>query len=397
MRTKWLIGAVAVAVAAALGVAVMRLYPALRPALGPPPADIGREIEAAPTGTAPESETVAGPLRLPAGFRLSVVAEGVPGARVMAFDPDGNLWVSQTRSGSLTKLAPAAGKFVVAASYGGFKNPHGLAFDPKNPRLLYLAEETRIRRTSIDGEPKWEHVVDLPPGGRHVTRTIAFDRDGKLYVVVGSTCDVCIEKDPRVSKVHVVENGGLKEFARGLRNAVFIAFQPATGKLWATEMGRDNLGDDLPPDEINVIEEGKNYGWPICYGRNIHDGAFDKNTYIRNPCLEPFETPSRIDLQAHSAPLGLAFAPASWPAEYRGDLFVAFHGSWNRRAPTGYKVVRIRLDDRGESEGVDDFVSGWLTADGQALGRPVDIVFGSDEAMYISDDKAGVIYRVTAK
>ena len=140
------------------------------------------------------------------------------------------------------------------------------------------------------------------------------------------------------------------------------------------------------------------FGWPICYGQNIHDAESDKNTYIRNPCMEPFETPSAIDIPAHSAPLGLAFVPENsrWPEEYRGDLLVAYHGSWNRSVPTGYKVVRIPFDESGNPASTPmDFITGFLTKTGEALGRPVDLKFGPDGNLYISDDKAGVIYKVT--
>jgi glucose/arabinose dehydrogenase len=175
--------------------------------------------------------------------------------------------------------------------------------------------------------------------------------------------------------------------------------------MWATDMGRDLLGDDLPPDEINIVEEGKNYGWPTCYGANIHDTDFDKNTYIRAPCSAPFETPSLVDLPAHSAPLGIVFVPATstWPREYWNNLLVAYHGSWNRSEPTGYKIVRFQLDTNGHFVNVnkstkvaiaEDFITGWLTKAG-ALGRPVELVIGPDGALYVSDDKAGVIYKVT--
>jgi glucose/arabinose dehydrogenase len=173
-----------------------------------------------------------------------------------------------------------------------------------------------------------------------------------------------------------------------------MAINPHSGAIWGTEMGRDLLGDNIPPDEINIIKEGANYGWPICYGKNIHDTEFDKNTYFRNPCMEPFETPSSIDVPAHSAPLGLAFIPKSWPTEYRNDLLVAYHGSWNRSVPTGYKIVRYRFDANGTYQGVEDFITGWFTKDGTALGRPVGIVIATNGMTYISDDKAGVIYRL---
>jgi len=161
-------------------------------------------------------------------------------------------------------------------------------------------------------------------------------------------------------------------------------------------MGRDNLGDDLPPDEINIIEAGKNYGWPICYGKKIHDTVFDNNQYIKDPCQDTVA--SHIDLPAHSAPLGLAFIPANknWPKEYEGDLIVAFHGSLNRSQPTGYKLTRVKLSGAGELEGFEDFVSGWLSKDGTtSLGRPVGLVFGNDGALYVTDDKAGVVYKVS--
>jgi glucose/arabinose dehydrogenase len=142
-----------------------------------------------------------------------------------------------------------------------------------------------------------------------------------------------------------------------------------------------------------VIEDGKNYGWPICYGKNIHDTDFDKNVYIRNPCMEPFEMTSFIDLQAHSAPLGLAFYSGdSFPQEYRGDLFVAYHGSWNRIVPTGYKIVSIDMLNLT----VKDFATGWLT-NGNVLGRPVDIIVANDGSLFVSDDNAGKIYRISYK
>jgi glucose/arabinose dehydrogenase len=173
-----------------------------------------------------------------------------------------------------------------------------------------------------------------------------------------------------------------------------MAIHPVSGDIWATEMGRDGLGDNLPPDEINVIHEGKFYGWPICYGKNVHDAAFDTNTYIRNPCQEPTETPSTIDLQAHSAPLGIAFVPEEgWPEDYWYNALVSYHGSWNRSEPTGYKIMRYKLDARGNYLGSEDFLSGFLTKSG-ALGRPVDILIQPAGTIYVSDDKAGVIYRI---
>jgi len=347
-----------------------------------------------------------GVLKVPDGFQISVFVRDLPGARVMALDSFNNLWVSQMREGKVSLLSQGAdGKIGASAVLKNLKNPHGLAFHPDFPFKLYVAEEHQIISlpTYSDGDP--EFVTALPAGGSHVSRTIGFGPDKNLYASIGSTCNVCREEDVWRGAILRGDSEGknLVLFARGLRNTVFFAWRE-DGKMFGADMGRDLLGDDLPPDEINILEGPstssgyKNYGWPICYGQNIHDGNFDKNTYIRNPCMEPFETPSYIDIPAHSAPLGLAFIPknSEWPREYWGDLFVAYHGSWNRSVPTGYKIVRFEFDDRGEYTGrVSDFLTGFLTESGEVLGRPVDIKISPEGYAYVSDDYAGVIYKIS--
>jgi glucose/arabinose dehydrogenase len=188
--------------------------------------------------------------------------------------------------------------------------------------------------------------------------------------------------------------GDLSTFAAGLRNSGFMAVHPLSRHVWATEMGRDDMGDNWPPDEINIILEGGHYGWPYCYGKRIHDDKCDPTGAHREFCQDTI--PSFIDVPAHSAPLGLAFFPAEWPQEFRHDLLVAYHGSWNRTVPTGYKVVRYKLDAAGNFLDVEDFITGWLTPAG-ALGRPVDILIKDDGVIFISDDQAGVVYRVVYK
>jgi glucose/arabinose dehydrogenase len=262
--------------------------------------------------------------------------------------------------------------------------------------MLYIAEENRISRVNVYSEDNLHTIATLPVGGNHTSRTIGFGPDKRLYVAIGSTCNVCHEENDMRAKIFSMNKDGsdLKEFARGLRNSVFFVWHPTTRAMWATEMGRDLLGDDTPPEEINIIAEGKNYGWPTCYGKNIHDTDFDKNTYFRNPCMEPFETPSFIDMQAHSAPLGLAFITnPKWPAEYANDLLVAYHGSWNRTTPTGYKLVRIRLGADGSYQGIEDFITGWFSNE-KLYGRPVDLVFGPDGRLYLTDDRAGLVYAI---
>jgi glucose/arabinose dehydrogenase len=354
-------------------------------------------------------------LTLPENFVMQVFAKGVNGARVMKEDPSGNLLVSLTKEGKIVSLPDLnhdgrADKVITLLE--GLQNPHGMetkcwGSDPSKDCKLYVAETEKLVQYDFvfdDEENIYrpahpEKILDLPKGGRHVTRTLLFlpyPEDDKLLISVGSTCDVCNEKDERNGTILVYDfrTKETKIYAKGLRNAVFLASHPVTGKIWATEMGRDGLGDDLPPDEINIIEEGKHYGWPICYGKNLHDDTFDKNIYVRNPCMEPFEIPSYLDIPAHSAPLGLAFFPEEgWPEPYWYNLLVSYHGSWNRTVPTGYKVVRYRLDAQGNYVGEEDFITGWLQG-GEAIGRPVDILIKPGGVLYLSDDKAGVIYRV---
>lgn len=345
-------------------------------------------------------------LKLPQGLAISTFAKNLPGARVIAFDSLGNMWVSQTSKGTISEIEIKDGKAVsVNPIFKNLKNPHGLAIDGTT---MYIAEENKISKVALYTEDSLHTITELPKGGRHFTRTLLLVenlfKDSKLkedkkrlLVSIGSSCDACNETDSSLASVFSMRLDGsdFRQYAKGLRNSVFMVLNPSDGKIWATEMGRDNLGDELPPDEINILQEDKDFGWPICYGKNIHDTQFDKNTYIRNPCEEPFEIPSFIDLPAHSAPLGLAFVPNSWPAEYASDLLVAFHGSWNRTTPTGYKIARIKLLKDGKYKAAEDFISGWLLKDGKtSSGRPVDIVFDKNGIMYVSDDKAGVVYKV---
>jgi glucose/arabinose dehydrogenase len=267
-----------------------------------------------------------------------------------------------------------------------------------------VAESHRVIAYKYDADTytasSGETLLSLPDDGGHNTRTLLLHPDGtRLLVSVGSSCNVCEENDPRRASILAVDltTKEVTTFAKGLRNTVFMTIHPVTGETWGTDMGRDNLGDDIPPDEVNILRADGNYGWPTCYGKNIHDAEFDTKTYIRAPCSEPFETPSHIDIPAHSAPLGLAFIPEEgWPEKYWYDLLIAYHGSWNRSVPTGYKIIRIPLDAHGAPEGEPvDFMTGFMTGDGTVLGRPVDIQAEPGGILYITDDRAGVVYRIT--
>lgn len=335
------------------------------------------------------------PLKLPEGFKISIFAENLSGARVMIFDSFGNMWISRPSEDVVTQLEIQGGKVVRQNDIlVGLNNPHGLALDPDQPSLLYIGEEDKITKITLYSDGNYEKIADLPSGGGHSTRTLLFGPDKKLYVSSGSSCNVCVEKDARRAAIYSLNRDGsdFKKFSDGLRNSVFMTINPRTNEIWATEMGRDLLGDNTPPDEINIISEGKNYGWPYCYGKKIHDSNFDSSGTKVEFCQTTQS--SQIDVPAHSAPLGLDFLEnPKLPSKYENDLLVSYHGSWNRSVPTGYKVVRHKFDQQGNYEGVEDFITGWLTG-GSALGRPVDILEVDDGRIFISDDKAGVVYLV---
>ncbi len=387
------------------GVFYYRNLRGIKPAITNPPYPI--------TDVVNSQNTSKNPLLLPPGFAIDVFAKNLSDARVLAFDRFGNIWVSRPSEGKISVVVVQQGKAIKTIDIlSGLDKPHGLLFDISTPGTLYIAEESKISSISIDYNGAHEpdvllnvnlvKLVDLPHGdlARHTTRTLSYSPKGDLLVSIGSSCNVCNESSPLRASIQKLEKQSgvwtLTPYTTGLRNSVFMATNPVDGKLWATEMGRDELGDNLPPDELNIIEPGKNYGWPVCYGNRIHDVQFDKNTYIMDPCASTIA--SAYDLPAHVAPLGLAFVPeeAGWPEEYWLDLLVAYHGSWNRSIPVGYSVERIMFDKHGQIVGEEPFIEGWLTQKNEALGRPVDMKF-MNGSLYISDDKAGVIYRVYKK
>ncbi len=345
------------------------------------------------------------PFQLPEGFTARLFSDEVPGARVMVRDSAGAILVSLTREGSVVALRDADGDGVaedVRVVIDGLDTPHGLAFVCDEfgvqPCVLYIAEEDAVRAYDYDASAKRatlrDTLVSLPSGGGHSTRTLLLHPDGKrLLVSVGSSCNVCIESDERRAAILAVDIATKESrlFATGLRNTVFMETHYVTGDLWGVDMGRDLLGDDLPPEEVNIIREGGWYGWPYFFGKNTRDTTF-------RPSVDshPTPIPSHIDMQAHSAPLGLAFVPEEgWPEEYWYDLIVAFHGSWNRSVPTGYKLVRIPLDAEGRQEGaVEDFMTGFMR-NGEVLGRPSGLLIEPGGVLYVADDRAGALYRIT--
>ena len=341
------------------------------------------------------------PLEFPEDIEVTIFAEQVPQARHMAFDDRGVLFLSQTRKGKVVALPDFNGDGRadrIVTVLEGRDGPHGLAFTMVGDDFtLYIAEEhqvIRLRRqngTFVFGSP--EVIVGNIPGGGHVTRTIKI-RDGLLYLSVGSSCNVCIEKNEMRAAIsrYDLEGRGEEIFARGLRNTVGMEFSPWTGELWGVNNGRDLLGDDHPREELNIITEGGHYGWPSCYEDRTPDPEYGE-------MMDCSRTEPPISMfTAHMAPLGMSFyREGNLPPRYRDSLFIAFHGSWNRSDPAGYKVMRLGLGEKGEVTSQEDFMSGWLKPDGSVSGRPVDLEVSPEGDLYLSDDKLGVVYRISGK
>lgn len=334
-------------------------------------------------------------LTVPPGMRAEIFASNLSGARDIVQDGFGNFWVSRPAAGVVTHLE-MSGSTVRAAYdiFRGLNGPHGLVIDYTTGIDLFIAEETEIKKARLYSDAPVQTIARLPAGGRHSTRTLGIGPDDRLYVSIGSTCDVCVEENELHGTIISMTKDGedQKIVARGLRNAVFFTWSFVDGSMWATDMGRDMLGDDLPLEEVNKITEGAHYGWPFCYGDRVRDTSFQPTTHF--DCATT--VPPALTLPAHIAPLGLAFVTEEgWPEDYWYDLLVAEHGSWNSTTPVGYKVVRIPLDAHGNREGETvDFLTGFHT--GSAVnGRPVEIMVQPGGTLFITDDKKGVVYRLS--
>lgn len=339
------------------------------------------------------------PFKIASGFTVHNFASQLGSARDLEFSPGGTLLVSDPNNGVVYALPDKNGdgvadeKRIVLRSSN---RPHGLSFYNNQ---LFVAEVNQVVRYNWD-EPNLTATLDkvlfsLPNNNDHNSRTITFDKAGNMYVSVGSTCNVCHEASDFSATVLISNaNGdGPKVFAKGLRNAPFIQFNPQTNELWGTEMGRDNLGDNIPPDEVNIIKEGQDYGWPNCYGEKQPDKNFNSNANCDNTIAPIFQFP------AHSAPLGWTFINSNqFPADFRGDLLVSLHGSWNRSSPIGYKVVHLKVSGNSIVSS-EDFLTGFLPAGAligpvQALARPVDLIFDTKGNLYLSDDKSGHVFII---
>ncbi len=397
-----------------------KLTPADLPAvLATPPAGNPSEVAARPPGALP---------KVPAGFSVSLFAHGLTEPRILHAAPNGDVFVAESAAGRIRALRAPDGAATAATAEvfaAGLDRPFGIAFYPPgpNPTAVYVATRTQIlrfpyRSGDLAASGPAEVVVPaLPGGGGHWTRDVVFSADGKtMYVSVGSGSNDA-EDMPRLSdaaraafaathapgaawgpeerRADVLafdpDGGRSRVFATGLRNCVGLALQPPAGPLWCAVNERDMLGDDLPPDYATSVAEGGFYGWPWFYiGANE-----DPNHRGARPDLAAQVATPDVLIQPHSAPLGIAFYEGSaFPPDYRGDAFVALHGSWNRAKRTGYKVVRLIFHEGRPTGEYEDFLVGFVADAASVWGRPVGVAVAHDGALLVSDDAGGAIWRV---
>jgi glucose/arabinose dehydrogenase len=359
--------------------------------------NIGKEL---PAITEESAKLPLDLIKLPKGFSISVYAE-VEDARSMALSPSGTLFVGNRSEDKVYAVKDTDGdkvadkKWVLAT---GLNMPNGVAFKDGD---LYVAEVNKVHKfagieSKLD-KPTSQLIYDkFPTEKHHGWKYIAFGPDGKLYVPVGAPCNICESKDPIYASITRMnaDGTGIEVFANGVRNTVGFTWHPTTKNIWFTDNGRDMLGDDVPPCELNTATKpGQHFGYPYCHGGTIKDPEFGD----KKPCSE-FIQPAQ-NLGAHVAPLGLKFYTGSmFPSEYKNQIILAEHGSWNRSKKSGYKLSLVKVNEAGKATGYTTFASGWLDdATQKVWGRPVDVLLMPDGSMLVSDDQAGVIYRIVYK
>jgi len=326
-------------------------------------------------------------LKVPAGFKIELFASGLDNARTMVMGKQGTLFIG-TRSAGNVYAIKGAKTYTIAS---GLNMPNGLAF---HKGALYIAAVDRILRldnieTNLVEPPKAVIVKnDLPSATHHGWRSIGFGPDGRLYISIGAPCNVCLKEGFAEIRSMKADGSDERVVAKGIRNSVGFTWHPQTKQLWFSDNGRDMLGDDIPADEINHVEQkGQDFGFPYCHGGNVIDPDYDEFS-----CAD--FSPPAIQLGAHVAPLGISFYTGqSFPKEYYNQLFVAEHGSWNRSQKSGYRIGVAKIKD-SKVISYETFVSGWLQGQ-SAWGRPAYTLIIPDGSMLVSDDKSGAIYRVS--
>lgn len=355
-------------------------------------------------GARPYSDAVLRRLRVPDGFEVSLFAFTTGNTRMLANGPNGVVYVTRQEEGDVLALRDVdldgyAEQIRTVAS--GLDLVHGI--DVHNG-VAYLVSPNKVWAADIDatgafGTPRLL-IDDLPDGGQHRARTIAVGPDERLYISVGSTCNACGETNPRnatLLRAHL-DGTHLETFATGLRHTVGFDWNPDTSELWGWDNGSDARGNNTPPEEFNQIVEGGNYGWPFCFGdRQVDRLIVDTPKGATREAYCARTLAPALTNTAHSAPMAFIFYSGSqFPADYRGDAFVAFRGSWNRTPPSGYKVMRVHFEN-GQPQKTENFLTGWLGREGAApvqSGRIAGLVVAQDGSLLVSDDANGIVYRI---
>jgi glucose/arabinose dehydrogenase len=337
-------------------------------------------------------------IKLPDRFHIDVFAKNLPGAHSLALGPDGIVFVG-TRNDRVYALFDKnrdnkSDEVLTIAT--GLNSPNGVAYRDGS---LYVAEISRVLKfpdivKNMRNKPRYEVVnSSFPTDEHHGWKFIAFGPDGKLYVPVGAPCNVCFRQDDRFASIMRMnaDGSGLELFASGIRNTVGFDWQPETKELWFTDNGRDMLGDNIPPDELNhAAKPGLHFGFPFCHARGIKDPEFGKG----KNCSD--YTAPELELGPHVAALGMRFYSGSmFPEKYRKGIFIAEHGSWNRSSPIGYRVMFVSMKGNKPAS-YEVFAEGWLKGY-SAWGRPVDVLVMPDGSLLVSDDKADAVYRMSYK
>jgi glucose/arabinose dehydrogenase len=365
--------------------------------------DDGTDRDAFRPTELPFSEAAFGALDLPAGFSINVYRSGLGHARMLATHGP-HVYLTRPRSGDVVRLvdddANGVAEGVVSVATG-LPMVHGIAFHGDE---VFLANVKSVYHGAVAADGSFGTLTpiisDLPDGGQHALRTLGIGPDDLLYISVGSDCDACAENNPEhatlLRSTLVGQPAGVRSiFASGLRNTIGFGWHPVTEALWGMDQGSDWRGDDLPPEELNAITSGQNYGWPYCFGaRQIDPVIQDPPTGTKATYCATTAVPTLLN-QAHQSPIGLAFyTGTTFPARYSNGAFVAFHGSWNRKPATGYRVAFVPFV-AGQPQGFEDFVTGFLSADGAStFGRPAGVTVTADGALLFSDDTNGIVYRV---
>lgn len=343
-----------------------------------------------------------------AGFSIGVFARGLEEPRVIRAAPNGDVYVAEREAGQVRLLRDTNGdgeadvsRVVTEGLREDLRGVHGLAIHEDR---LYMVTETELLSAPIQadgglGAPT-VHIDDIPAGGQHPNRTMAFGPDGMLYLSIGSTCNACVEPMEEHATLQRIDPATweMETFAEGLRNTIGFGWHPQTGALWGLDHNSDGRGHDWPPEELNHIREGLHYGWPYCGGDREVDWQLPSDPEDQTrPAFCAGTEPPVLTYQGHAAPMQMDFYTGdAFPLEYRNNAFVTMRGSWNRNPPVGYEVVRIRFDRQGNPTSIAPFAGTWLLEGGRAhFGRLLGLAITPDDAILVGDDTNGVIYRIT--